>query len=346
MRAFQGLKIGLRVVAARSSMRRAVPCFAGRTFATKVDMKMLKTLREMTGAPIVDCKKAVIETAEQTEEDPITAACNWLRLAGKSQMAKKADRKASEGLIALQTTEDSSKGVLVEINSETDFVAKNEKFQALLFDVVGVAGTMEAPTLEAVQNAPSNVASGTVADHLADTVTALREKITITRIQGLQADAGGVVASYMHQKEMLGNLPASTLVGRIGCLAKLQPAKGTQTSQEDLKSFGQKLTIHIAASSPKYLDRTMVDADAAEAEKKLLLEQAESSGKPAKFLEKMVMGRMNKFYEQSCLVDQKFISEDDSTPKVSKAATDAGAEISSFLRFQLGELSAHEPDNE
>merc|ERR1740117_1574642 len=150
MRAFQRICRGGITQVARPQLQ-APMCMSNclikprREFSTvkpKVDMALLKTLREMTGAPVKDCKKAVLETADDTETDAVTAACNWLRLAGKSQMTKRAGMTASEGLVAVNVSEDSRTGVLVEINSETDFVAKNEKFQALLLDVIEVAATI------------------------------------------------------------------------------------------------------------------------------------------------------------------------------------------------------------
>jgi elongation factor Ts len=210
-------------------------------------------------------------------------------------------------------------------------------FHKLLVDMVTVASTLEAPCVDTLKAAPSQATKGTVGDHLADAVTSLRENIMFGRVGSLHA-SGNTLASYVHQKSSIENLPAGVSVGRIGCLVAMKGAS------EDVAELGNKVAMHIAAAHPKYLSSADVPQPALDAEKAVLIEQAAGSGKPAAMIEKMIVGRLGKYYEQHCLLDQKFLVWDGAgaPPKVSKVAESLETEVSAFVRIQVGEVSGKE----
>lgn len=317
----------------------SVRCFSAA--APKLDLVMVKKLREMTGAPMNDCKNALLESAKQTETDQVEFAVDWLRKKGKAAAAKKVGRAASEGLVGVTVNADNSRGAVVELNSETDFVARNEMFHALVFDILACSLNYTNPTIPEIMTSKSTVSNGTVDDHFVAVVTALRENIVLRRVQVVNAKGRGKVAGYVHQ--VSGTLGNSKL-GRIGCMINTEPIKDSVPS-DVIVDFGSKVAMHVAAAYPKHLNPEAVPAHAVKRETDLLLQQAaDSKGKPQAVIDKMIAGRMSKYYEEMCLLNQRYlISEDGSKqPAVEKVAEAKGLKISEFVRFECGQELAGE----
>ncbi len=286
---------------------------------TAITASMVKELREKSGAGMMDAKKALEETGGDME-----AAVDFLRKKGLAKAEKKSSRTAAEGLVSVATS--GTTGVAVEVNSETDFVARNDQFQGFVRNLTDKAMN-EASNLEELMEA--DMGGKSVKDTLTDLIATIGENMSVRRMEKLSVGKGAVV-SYVH------NAVADNL-GKIGVLVALE-SEGNQTKLEEL---GKQLAMHVAAAFPKYLDRDSVDPEAAEREKNVLREQAMAEGKPAEIVEKMLEGRMRKFYEEICLLDQTFVM--DGETKVSKvlenAAGDVGApvKLTAYTRVQLGE---------
>lgn len=286
---------------------------------TNVTASQVKELREKTGAGMMDAKKALVENNGDVE-----ASIDWLRKKGLAKAEKKSSRTAAEGLVALQAT--GNKGVVVEINSETDFVARNEKFQGFVEAAVGVAMT-GASSVEELAAADMNGKS--VQDTLTDLIATIGENMSLRRMAVLEVSQG-VVASYVH------NASAQNM-GKIGVLVALE----SEGDQDKLQALGKQIAMHVAAAFPQYLDQSRVDAAVVEKERAIVAEQTKAEGKPDHVVEKIVDGRIGKFYQEICLVDQVFVI--DGKAKVSEfveqASKDIGAPITikDFVRFQLGE---------
>jgi elongation factor Ts len=282
---------------------------------------MVKDLREKTGAGMMDCKAALNEAKGDME-----AAVDWLRAKGLAKAAKKAGRVAAEGLIGLAVTE--KEAALVEVNSETDFVARNQKFQEMV-RMVAAAALKAKGNLDKLATAKYGADKATVADTIKEMIGAIGENMTLRRTSHLSA-AKGVVASYMH------NMVAPGL-GKIGVIVALQ----SEGDAEQLKSFGRQVAMHIAAANPQAVDVESLDKALIERERAVLTEQAKESGKPANVIEKMVEGRLRKFYEEVVLLAQAFVHDPDLTVAMALAAAEkaAGApiKITGFHRFALGE---------
>lgn len=284
-----------------------------------ITASMVKDLREKTGAGMMDAKKALEETGGDME-----AAIEFLRKKGMAKADKKSSRTAADGLVALAT--DGTTGVAVELNAETDFVARNEEFQNFVREVAEVA-LKSADDTEGLKAA--DMGGKTVAEQLTDLIAKIGENMTIRRMEK-QSVSDGVVSTYMHNA-------AAPNLGKIGVLVALE-STGDKGKLEEL---GKKIAMHVAAAFPKYLDRDSVDATELEKEKDIIREQARAEGKPDDIIEKMLMGRMNKFYQEICLLDQIFVI--DGETKISKlleqAAGDVGAPVTlkAYTRFQLGE---------
>ncbi len=281
---------------------------------------LVKGLREKTGVGMMDCKKALTETGGDLE-----AAVDWLRKKGLAAAAKKSGRVAAEGLVGLVA--EGSRGAIVEINSETDFVARNEDFQGFVSQVAELA--LEAGGgLEALA-AAAYPGGGTVGEAVTGMIAKLGENMSLRRTAVLQVSQG-VVASYVHNQAAPG-------LGKIGVLVALESAGDT----DKLTSFGRQLAMHVAAAAPQAVSAEDVDATALERERSVLAEQARASGKPEEIIEKMVQGRLRKYYEEICLLDQTFVIDSDSKVRqaVEAAGEDAGAPVTvtGFQRFQLGE---------
>lgn len=280
---------------------------------------LIKDLRERTGAGMMDCKKALDENGGDMEQ-----AIDWLRKKGLAQAAKKSGRVAAEGLVAIATA--GSKAAVVELNSETDFVARNEQFQNLVEDVAKQA--LAASDVEALKN--QKVASGkTVAEAVTDAIATIGENMNLRRMAQLSVNKG-VVATYIHSAVKSG-------MGKIGVLVALE----SEGKTEALEAVGKQIAMHVAAAKPEALNRESVDTTNLDRERNVLREQALASGKPAEVVEKMIEGRIRKYYEEVVLLEQLFVI--DGKTKISdvlKAAEkDAGAAITlkAFERFALGE---------
>jgi len=281
---------------------------------------LVKELRETSGAGMMDCKKALTETDGNME-----SAVDWLRKKGLAAAAKKSSRVAAEGLVALAT--DGAKGVMIELNSETDFVARNPEFQSFVGNIARAALSQDGDFDKTAASAMDGGKS--VQDSVTEMVGTIGENLSLRRSVGLSVGAG-VVASYVH-----GAIAPN--MGKIGVLVALE----STGDAGKLTEFGKQLAMHVAAANPQWVSQDEVDTSAVDREREVLAEQARASGKPEEIVQKMVEGRLRKYYEEVCLLDQVFVIDGES--KVSKAvealASDAGApvKVAGFVRFQLGE---------
>jgi elongation factor Ts len=282
---------------------------------------MVKELRDKTGAGMMDCKAALAETGGDTE-----AAVDWLRAKGLAKAAKKAGRVAAEGLIGLAA--DSKEAALVEVNSETDFVARNATFQNMASGIAKAAVAAKGD-LDTLLKTKFPGGKSTVADTVTEMIGTIGENMTLRRTAFL-AVKNGAVASYMHNTLAPG-------LGKIGVIVALE-SKG---EPKELAGFGKQIAMHIAAANPQAVDVESLDKAVIARERAVLTEQAKESGKPAPVVEKMVEGRLRKFYEDVVLLAQVFVHDPETT--VAKAVADAekaaGApiKIAGFYRFALGE---------
>ena len=282
---------------------------------------MVKELREKTGAGMMDCKNALNETSGDME-----AAVDWLRAKGIAKADKKAGRTAAEGLVAVAA--EGPAAVVVELNSETDFVARNDAFQEL---VAGIAKTALATdgSLDAVAAATYPATGKSVADTVKDAVGTIGENLTLRRSAKLSVGKGAV-ATYVHNSVADG-------LGKLGVLVGIE----TDGDVEKAVAFARQVAMHVAATNPLALTDAEVDADVAAREKAIFIEQARESGKPEAIIEKMVEGRMRKFYEEVALVKQAFVINPDQTVeqalKEAEGKIGAPAKITGFVRMALGE---------
>lgn len=283
----------------------------------EITASMVKDLREKTGAGMMDCKKALQETANFDE------AVDWLRKKGLSAAAKKSGRVAAEGLVAVDT--DGTRGVVLEVNAETDFVARNNQFQSFVRSIVKPA--YGADSVEALKS--MNLDGQSVEEKLTQLIATIGENMSIRRSYVLEVNNGHVV-SYMH------NQVAENL-GKIGILVGLETTAGLA----EVKEMAEGIAMHIAASNPAALDRDSLDPSLVEKEREILIAQARESGRPEEIIEKMVEGRIRKFYEESVLLDQDYVLDSEKKVRdvVAALAKDLGKPItiSAFLRLELGE---------
>ena len=286
-----------------------------------VTAQLVKQLRESTGAGMMDCKKALNETDGDFE-----AAVDWLRTKGLAAAAKKAGRVASEGLVAVAT--EGNKGAVVEINSETDFVARNADFQKFAANVADVA-LNAGEGLDDVAAADYPGSGKSVAGTLTDLIAVIGENMTFRRTASISVE-NGVVANYVHGTVAPG-------LGKIGVLVALESTGDADKLQE----LGKQLAMHIAAAKPESVSRDDLDPALLTREREVLSEQARESGKPAEIIDKMVEGRIRKYYEEVCLLDQTFVIDGETkvSNAVEAAAKDAGGaiKVAGFIRFALGE---------
>jgi elongation factor Ts len=287
----------------------------------EVTAALVKELREMTGAGMMDCKKAL-----QENNGDLEASVDWLRAKGLSKAAKKADRAAAEGLVGVAVAKTS--GAMIELNAETDFVARNVTFQKAASALAALALTLDGDR-DAILAAKSPDGEGSVADLITSMVSTIGENIGLRRTAALSVGQGAVV-SYVHNAVTDG-------LGRIGVLVALESA-GAPAALADI---GRKVAQHIAAAAPLALSVDQVPAATAERERAIFAEQARESGKPEAVIEKMIEGRMRKFYEESVLTKQAFVHNPDQTVEaaVKEAEKAAGAPIklAGFVSFRLGE---------
>jgi len=287
----------------------------------EITAALVKELREKSGAGMMDCKKALTENGGSVED-----AMDWLRKKGLSAAAKKSGRATTEGLVAIAVSDNA--GAVVELNAETDFVARNDKFQDFARDAATLALTKGKGDIEALKGEEFD-GGKTVGDALTDLIATIGENMNLRRVARLTND-NGVIVSYIHNA-MADNL------GKIGVLVSLE----STGDKAKLETLGKQIAMHVAAARPEALSREDVTADKLEREKDILREQALASGKPAEIVEKMVEGRMRKYYEEICLLEQVFVVDGERTISkvVEEAAADVGApvKLAGFLRFELGE---------
>jgi elongation factor Ts len=286
---------------------------------TTISASMVKELREQTGAGMMDCKAALSETAGNLE-----AAVDWLRKKGLSKAAKKAGRVAAEGLVGVAIA--GNKGIVVEVNSETDFVARNDLFQGLVKMIAGAALTAGSDVNKILA---AKAGSISIADAIADTIAKVGENMTLRRAAELTVGKG-VVASYVHNLVIDG-------LGRIGVIVALESAG----KPDELKAFGRMVAMHVASANPQAIDPSGLDPAIVEREKNVLADKFKAQGKPANVIEKIVESGLKTFYKEVCLLDQPFIFDDKKSvaQAVKEAEAQAGApiKIGGFKRFALGE---------
>jgi elongation factor Ts len=276
---------------------------------------LVKDLREKTGAGMMDCKRALTET-----DGDLEGAIDWLRTKGLAAAAKKSGRIAAEGLVGVASAP--GKAAVVEVNAETDFVARNETFQAFVETVARIALDV-GDSLDAINATPFPGSGRTVAEELTHLIATVGENMNLRRAKVLSVPKG-VVATYMHNALRPG-------LGKIGVLAAVE-ADGELAA---LEALGRQVGMHVAAARPDALDIDAVDPAALEREKAVLTEQALASGRPANIIEKMVEGRIRKYYEEVVLLEQVWVHDGES--RVRAVAKKAGVTLTGFARFQLGE---------
>lgn len=280
----------------------------------QITASLVKELRERTGAGMMDCKKALTQT-----DGNIEAAIDYLRENGIAKAAKKADRIAAEGLSYIEVK--GNKAVILEINSETDFVAKNEKFVALVKNVANAILAAEPKSLEEALQVQAE--GGTVEAVINEGIATIGEKLSLRRFEVLYKTDADAFGAYSH------------MGGRIGVLTLIEGSTDEQAAKD--------VAMHIAALAPRYLDESEVPADVLEHEKKVLTEQALNEGKPANIVEKMIVGRINKFLEEITVVKQKFVKDDSLT--VEKFVASKGGKLAKFVRYEVGEGIEKKEDN-
>ena len=272
-----------------------------------VTAALVKELREKTGAGMMDCKKVLTETDGDLEK-----AAELLRERGIAKAAKKSGRVAAEGIVEAYISEDGKSGAIVEVNSETDFVAKNEDFKTFVMDVAKQVVKNNPQTVEELLSQPSiSVEGKTVNEVLIDKIATIGENMTIRRFARFET-TDGLVEKYIHGD------------GKIAVLVNMKNGN---------KELAKDVCMQIAAARPEYVNREQVPAERLEKEKEILKAQTMNEGKPEAIAEKIVMGRINKFYEEICLIDQEFVK--DPSMKVSQVLKDA--EVIEFARFEKGE---------
>ncbi|WP_281967852.1 translation elongation factor Ts [Roseovarius nanhaiticus] len=273
---------------------------------------MVKELRDTTGAGMMDAKKALTEA-----DGDMDAAVDWLRTKGLAKAAKKSGRTAAEGLVAVKV--EGGRGVAVEINSETDFVAKNADFQKMVSSIADAA--VKADDVEALKAA--DLGGKTVEDTVTDKIATIGENMTLRRMASIEGDS---VVSYVHNAAADG-------MGKIGVLVAL---KGDE-------AFGRQIAMHIAATNPVAFDEASLDPAVVEKEKQVQMDIARESGKPEQVIEKMIEGRMKKFMAESTLMGQAFVMNPDLT--VEAAAKEAGVTLTGYVRLEVGEGIAVEKED-
>lgn len=286
-----------------------------------ITASQVKELRDKTNAGMMECKGALKET-----DGDIDAAIKYLRERGSIKAAKKADREAKEGLVSAQLSDGGKSGVLVEINCETDFVAKNDAFVGFVTEIANAVASSDAKDLEAAKAV--SLSDGSVDESLKAKVIEVGENLQFSRFARFDVNGAGAIASYIH------------MGGKVGVLLEVGCGKEDTPSKDAFKDLVKDITLHIAAAAPTGLNREDIPAELVQAEKDLFLKQMEGSGKPPEILEKIVEGKLGKFYSEQCLVDQGFVKDPDTT--ISALVEAKGKElddklaINRFVRFAVG----------
>jgi elongation factor Ts len=286
-----------------------------------ISPNLVRELREKSGAGMMDCKKALVEN-----NGDIEAAVDWLRKKGLAAAAKKAGRVAAEGLVGVAASGNAA--AVVEINAETDFIARNPQFQAMVAQAAEIAASKDC-TIEELAQAPFKGEAATVGEEITRLIAVIGENMNLRRIQRLSV-TNGVVSTYVHNAAVPG-------LGRIGVLVALESTGDAAKLQE----LGRKIAMHVAAASPQSLDIASLDPASLERERAVLVEQARASGRPEDVIQKMVEGRVRKFYEEVVLLEQVFVM--DGKTKVADVVEQFAKEIGTpitlkgFARYSLGE---------
>ncbi|WP_392505946.1 translation elongation factor Ts [Rickettsia sp. 2024-CO-Wats] len=293
-----------------------------------ISAAVVKELREKTGAGMMDCKKALIETSGNFEE-----AIDFLRKKGLAAAAKKAGRIASEGLTAAKV--DGLTGVVIEVNSETDFVARNEQFQELVKDIANLA--VIAKTIDTLKTFKMQ-SSKSVEEEIIENIATIGENLTLRRMDILEISEGAI-GSYVHN-EVVPNL------GKISVLVGLA---SNAKDKAKLEALAKQIAVHVAGNNPQSIDDSSLDQALVERERKVFFEKSKEEGKPDNIIEKMVEGRIRKFFSEVVLLQQNFLFEPKLTVAevIKNAEKELGAEIKivKFIRYELGEGIEHEEKN-
>ena len=275
-----------------------------------ITAKMVKELRDATSVGMMDCKKALMET-----DGDFDAAVKILRERGAAVAAKRADKEANEGIIAATVTDDAQSGAMIEVNCETDFVARNEDFQAFVAELAADALNYETDTM-----------AEAIADQITDKISAIGEKLQLRRNVKWTVEGTGMIASYIH------------MGGKVGVLLELGCEKAETLESPVFQELAKDLTLHVAAAAPQYQTRDEVPAELVEAEQEIFRKQLE--GKPENIMENILKGKTNKFFSQICFVEQGFVKED--KVSITNLVAEKGKElgdtitIKRYVRFQLG----------
>ncbi|HBM88702.1 MAG: translation elongation factor Ts [Parvibaculaceae bacterium] len=287
----------------------------------EITASLVKELREQSGAGMMDCKAALKETDGDME-----AAIDWLRTKGLAKAAKKAGRVAAEGLVGVVA--EGTSGAVVEVNSETDFVARNENFQSMVSGIAGVANTTGGD-LAKLLAAKFPGSDKSIEDYVTEAVGTIGENMNVRRTEALSVNAG-VVVSYVHNQAAPG-------LGKIGVLVALESEGDT----DKLAALGKQIAMHVAATSPLSTSVDELDQAVVERERNVLAAEARESGKPENIIDKMIEGRIRKFYEEVVLLSQTFVIDGENTVEkaVKNAEGDVGApiKVAGFIRLALGE---------
>ncbi|WP_100373178.1 translation elongation factor Ts [Bacillus sp. FJAT-45037] len=281
-----------------------------------VTASMVKELREKTGAGMMDCKKALTEVNGDMEK-----AIDLLREKGIAKAAKKADRVAAEGLTFVKSQ--GNKAVIVEVNSETDFVSKNENFQNLVQELAEHVLTQTPASVEEAMEQPFKGEGTSVQEYINSSIAKIGEKISLRRFELVEKTDSDVFGEYLH------------MGGRIGVLAVVENSADTDLAKD--------ISMHVAAINPTYVSRDEVSQEEVAREREVLKQQALNEGKPENIVEKMVEGRLSKYFEQVCLLDQPFVKDGDQ--KVGKYVQSKGGAVKSFIRYEVGEGMEKREDN-
>jgi len=285
-----------------------------------VTAALVKKLRETSGAGMMDCKKALEETSGD-----IDAAIDWLRTKGLATAAKKSGRVASEGLVAIHVAGNSA--AMIELNAETDFVSRNDDFQSLALNLAKLAN--DAADIASLNDLAFPNTQRTVAEEITHNIATIGENMMLRRMKNIKVDKGRVV-SYIHNATADG-------MGRIGVLVALESEADAQT----LESLGKQIAMHVAATKPASLSVESLDPAMVQRERDVLIEQSKESGKPQEIAEKMVEGRLRKYFQEVVLLEQTFVVDGESkvADVIKKVASDCGSDISlkEFSFFVLGD---------
>lgn len=287
------------------------------------NLELVKKLREATGCGIGDCNKALSACGDNYEE-----SVDWLRKKGLSSAAKKNARATTEGLIGILNNKNVA--TIVEVNSETDFVAANDKFQTLVCDILGAGITLENYVDFVTEIKDVTFNGQKISDELTNSIAVIGENLRLRRGKTIKLSGDGLIVSYLHNA-------VSDKLGKIGVLVSLK----SSANKEKLQELGKQIAMHIAASKPEFLNKDLVPAERLQREKDVFSEQARNSGKPENIIEKMIDGRIRKFYEEVCLLDQNFIMDD--KKKISdllksfEKENGSSVEIADYVLYVLGE---------